>query len=745
MGCRCDTIKEANIGEFKFDEEPDINNSNRNILKNKRNSLEKELQEIHFIQNKFLEEIKQKDDYAVLDSIDIKEYLTYECLQAFETYTNEKKKFMKYFEKNDNLDLINNNLEISNDNNSNISNEEKIKVFKMPPIKYLKNDTIYEGEFFYDEKNSQYSYGGNGILITPNKELIQIKNQPKKSDYIKNGTIFYPNGDIFIGSLMKEDPYLKIKGILFENINGHYENHTKSNNFNDEPPFITKYFNNGDIYEGEAKLIENRIIFDGKGQLTKKNKNTIFRGNFSGNLYNGKGKLFKPLGGLSQQKNIQENIGKTIISNWINGKPNGNGIIQEKYSNDDNIKNVTCSFRFGKIIKYISCLVKGKKILNENIFCFLNIREISNLSKNLKTKSFYNYLKKNNNLNFNKIKMYRTLCKNDIGNYQKDLFNYDIFKLNINNLDNIIKNIYENQSVFLPFVCYKTNGGEIENRYRAFHIFDPDMNKIYSTHYLFHKDTNVTINGIFNRNFYEKFMKNEGNTYDLNEINVENLLFLASLYKNFYERFVLNYPVRDVSKDIIEFNKYILSEDKIGNYNNILNIFQYITIFIPDKKDEYTVLINPCYFLAVYIGRYNDNNQIIENENQNEINTSSKKYCIDINDEEIRQFHYNIKLIREKYHKYIINNEEDNNLEYIEFDTNNQKEFEYKILCLVKIKKKNLVNKPYLINLKKFYHLGNAVNVKLINQLNAYNANERGYSIDFGTINFYGDVIYLNE
>ena len=107
MGCRCDTIKEANIGEFKFDEEPDINNSNRNILKNKRNSLEKDLQEIHFLQNKFLEEIKQKDDYAVLDSIDIKEYLTYECLQAFETYTNEKKKFMKYFEKSDNLDLIN--------------------------------------------------------------------------------------------------------------------------------------------------------------------------------------------------------------------------------------------------------------------------------------------------------------------------------------------------------------------------------------------------------------------------------------------------------------------------------------------------------------------------------------------------------------------------------------------------------------------------------------------------------------
>ena len=44
---------------------------------------------------------------------------------------------------------------------------------------YRKNDSIYEGEFFLDEKNNQFNYAGDGILITSNKEFIQIKNQPK--------------------------------------------------------------------------------------------------------------------------------------------------------------------------------------------------------------------------------------------------------------------------------------------------------------------------------------------------------------------------------------------------------------------------------------------------------------------------------------------------------------------------------------------------------------------------------------
>ena len=94
---------------------------------------------------------------------------------------------------------------------------------------------------------------------------------------------------------------------------------------------------------------------------------------------------------------------------------------------------------------------------------------------------------------------------------------------------------------------------------------------------------------------------------------------------------------------------------------------------------------------------------------------------------------------------HVIKEEINSSFEFIEFDTNIQKEYEYQLLCLVKIKEKNELSEPYLINLKKLYHLGNVVNVKLINQLNVYNKNERGYSIDFGTINFYGDILYLNQ
>ena len=742
MGCACNSSKAINLGEYNFEEEHN-SSTNNIVLKNKSNSTKSNLHEIENLQNKLIEELKDKEDYEILDSINIKEYLTYECLQAFEIYREENKKFAELFEEYD-FKVDNNDLNL--EKKSNDDNDNNYIVFKMPPIKYLKNNSIYEGDFYFDEEKNQFNYAGDGILITSNKELIQIKNQPKNSEFIENGIIFYPNGDIYVGKITKEEPYSKIKGILFENVNGNYDNHIKSNNFNDNSPYIIKHFNNGDIYEGEAIFKKNKFIFNGKGQLTKKDNNSIFKGNFSGNLYNGKGQLFMPLGGLSQKNNINENIGKTIISNWINGKPNGKGLIQEKYSNDESIKNTTCSFRFGKIIKYTSCLVKRKVKLNENIFDFLKLHEISSLIKYLKTKSLYNYLKKNNNLNYIKIKVYNALNKYDIANYKKDMFSNELFNLKMLNFNDIITNILENKSHFLPFVCYWGDGGEIEKRYRAFYIFDPDPNKIYSTNYLTHKNSNIIISGIFNRNLYENYIMTEEEIYDIQDDNIYNLMNMASLYKTLYNKFELNYPVRNIDTDIIEYNDYILSDKKIGNLNNILCTIQYITILIPEKKDDLTVLMNPCHFLSVYIGLYNNNQIIIEeeNEDENEINTSSKRY-IDINDDEIKENNYNLKLIKEKYAKYIISEEYNKKYEYIEFDTYLQKEYEYKILCLVKINTKNESNKPYSINLKKFYHKCNILNIKLINQFNTYNKSHKGFSIDFGTINFYGDVIYLNQ
>ena len=751
MGCRCDSPKEPNMGEYEFDDEQINNSSNTIALKNKRNSTKSDLKEIEIIQNKFLEEINEIEDYVILNTIDIKEYLTFESLQAFEIFTNEYPKFQEIVEKFS--DEFKNKIEMpKEDNNNNDGDKNKdndinnSKIFKMPPIKYIKNNSIYEGEFFFDSKKNQFNYAGDGILITPKKEFIQIKNQPKDCEYIKNGRIFYPNGDIFIGEITKEEPYSKIKGIFFENVNGNYENHTKSNNFNDNLPYIIKHFKNGDIYKGEALIRENKFIFNGKGHLTKKKEKTIFEGNFNCNLYNGKGKLFKSLGSLSDKDNIKENIGKTIISNWINGKPNGEGIIQEKYSINENIKNTICCFRFGKIIKFTTCLVKNKKTLNENVFDFLNIWEISLFSNDFKTKSFMNYLKKNNSLNLNKIKVFKALNRYDKGNYNKKLFNNNIFKLDIINFNDIINNILENKSKFLPFICYGSEGGEIEIRYRPFNIFNPDMKKIYSTNYLNHKNKNIMINGIFNRMLLELFQKNEDEeeVYDIQEDHIYNLMNLASLYKDYFDKFEKNYPVRIINTDIIEYNNYILSEDKIGDLKNILCTIQYIIISIPDKIDDYNVLINPCHFLAIYIGNYENNKNSLVSENENIIDTSSKNY-INIEDEDLEENNYNLKFIKEKYKKYTLKYENNKNFEYIEFDTNIQKEYENKLLCLVKINEKNTLEKPYAIYLKKFYHLGNSVKVKLINQFNPYNKEKKGNSIDFGTIHFYGDVLYLDE
>ena len=270
MGCRCDSAKEPNKGEYHFDEELNIS-SNSIILQNKRSSTKSNLKEIEIIQNKFIEEINEKEDYAILNSIDIKEYLTYECLQAFEIFSNKNYKFKEIFdnysenfelnsslnkesdnkegkqneikEESENENKIKeeseneneikeeseNENEIQKDNEikeesgneikdksekeikNNNENENKIngekdsnynndniigncKIFKMPPIKYLKNGSIYEGEFFFDPNKNQFNYAGEGIILTSNKEFIQIKNQPKQCKYIKNGRIFFQMG-----------------------------------------------------------------------------------------------------------------------------------------------------------------------------------------------------------------------------------------------------------------------------------------------------------------------------------------------------------------------------------------------------------------------------------------------------------------------------------------------------------------------------------------------------------------------
>ena len=247
--------------------------------------------------------------------------------------------------------------------------------------------------------------------------------------------------------------------------------------------------------------------------------------------------------------------------------------------------------------------------MDENIFNFLSLSDLLKLIGNLKTKSFYNFLKKDNNSNFIKLKLFKAILKHELGIYNQEIINYSLFDIKKKNTDDIYSSLSDDKSYFLPFVCYYSNGGEIEKRYRAFHIFNPDQKKIYSTNYLNNKGTNIILRGIFNKNLYEEFKDKEEFFYDNNFNYIENFKQMASLYRFFYDKFERNYPVRKIDTDIIDYSEYIINHDKLGNFSKIFCIFQYIMFNIPEKIDDLTVLINPCYFFAVYIGIYDNNNR----------------------------------------------------------------------------------------------------------------------------------------
>ena len=72
---------------------------------------------------------------------------------------------------------------------------------------------------------------------------------------------------------------------------------------------------------------------------------------------------------INNRKNL---IGKYINCTWINCYENGNGIITE-INKDNNIKNFSCLFRFGKIIKLTKKYYKKFK-LHKNVIEFLDIK-----------------------------------------------------------------------------------------------------------------------------------------------------------------------------------------------------------------------------------------------------------------------------------------------------------------------------------------------------------------------------------
>ena len=102
------------------------------------------LNNLYYLTDLYFFDFKQAiEDYVILNTIDIKEYLTFESLQAFEIFTNEYPKFQEIVEKFS--DEFKNKIEMpKEDNNNNDGDKNKdndinnSKIFKMPPIKYIK-------------------------------------------------------------------------------------------------------------------------------------------------------------------------------------------------------------------------------------------------------------------------------------------------------------------------------------------------------------------------------------------------------------------------------------------------------------------------------------------------------------------------------------------------------------------------------------------------------------------------------
>jgi hypothetical protein len=136
----------------------------------------------------------------------------------------------------------------------------------------------------------------------------------------------------------------------------------------------------------------------------------------------------------------------------------------------------------------------------------------------------------------------------------------------------------------------------------------------------------------------------------------------------------------------------------------------------------------PCKFLSIYI--YND------------IKLKNKE--IEIASDDIIKYNENIidiyNNLKDKYN--IIKFEENKNFNLIEFDSSNQNINNIRLMCLIEIKELNLEEEPFIIELNKFVHIGRYLSVYLINQRLLYDQKIKT-AIDFGTINFYGEILFL--
>ena len=693
-----------------------------------RKSLETERKKII---DKFNQQIKANPNVTKVSENELTQAINPSVQSSIEIFSSEAQTLIQNGILKDN-EIIN-----TNQTQTNTPRYTPLTSFLPCPIKDNTTGEIYDGSMKYDPKEEQFEKCGNSTIITNKGEVIKC-NFPRsrtKPTYI-NANIFYTNGDVFCGSIENESPYTTpLSGTFLHKskssngssyINSQYE---KAENINNNQIHnVTITYPNGNTYTGEgilSPLSPTEIVSNGEGVLKVAKDNSTYQGTFQNGKPNGKGTQFIPF----DKDDYESGFGKYIISTWTNGQKNGKGIIKTKHSDESEfIEN--CLFRFDKVIRTIHQISQTSINLNKDILQFLNYLEIGLLSKTIKTKSLLEA--KRNTSSYNKIKFASMMYNEDTHTKSKNIKTCKINDELLNKVDSILNVDYlvstyynhnDNNDKFLPFFAYETNGGIVESRFHYNNIFHPDRSKTYTTHYILHCNKDISIIGVINKNIFDAYSKaNDIEQYKTFYSNAETKSYL---------------PIEKYRKDINE-EKYIHTDNFIGNVNSISVCIQSLNIFIPKLFDLYSLCNSPCNFLAVYLSMQRE---------------TIKTLNITINEQLIRDVSFDLKglyLLHSKNQIPILSFHEDKKFSYIEYDTlfngNSSNNNCAKLLCVVQIKEffeDDYDNVDINIKLQRFYHLGNYVNVKLICQ-DILPDLKKKTCIDFGTISFYGDIINYN-
>lgn len=652
---------------------------------------------------------------------------------------------------------------------------------------YYNDKSIYEGQIKYVDNLNNGNNNSNNLYVKHGSGTLYYSNG-------RNITGTFSNGNLS-GNFVEYKPnHYKLQG-SFDNEGNLYTKKAIIEYFDGST--FTGEINNKKQKHGNGLLIlSNGQKFQGSFKYDKPDGLGV---HFYPKEIEQNGKSEANNNNIKNEKGIKYNWGEGtyIDAKWSNGELNGNGCI---ISNKD-VKQAT--WRLGKLISInfvkitlhenifnfleFSDLIELAKLNNKAIFKYLSLNNYDKLIKIRLLELLESNLNINNQTQLQdkliSTKMSNLLNENRLKyNYNKDL--YEILK-NSKNLESIFKNFIDNIDELVPLCAFYTNGGCINRNNHYSNIFNPNNQKIYFTNYnIKNTERNISIYGVLNQVNYENNKSKLGNLIPepltirklSNKIGTPRIkistLNTKKTMKNillFFDEYLKNRPItisnipdikqlykisnsytslydyKDYSsnyqnREITDFDKLkSITDNSKFNFNNYLFTCHSLLISIPFQVEKYVIIYNPVKTFAVYIYYNKDNkedvtqdfkkqnNNLISYENVHNINIESPDFLN--------------KLKNEDYS--IINLIKNEDYCFIEFDTcrNNNDNFnkavnEKELLCLIQLRK----GEEFAFEFKKYYHLGNYIEVVLLDQNERY---KTAKTIEIGSLNFFGQIYKL--